>query len=62
MTGQRAADLSENVIKLAADLAPTIGPEDRRQLAMSRRDEIFRHLKGSRFASVWTSISSATAA
>ena len=47
------------LLKLAADLAPEIGAEDRRQMAMTRRDEIYRHLKGSRFSSVWTSISSA---
>lgn len=47
------------LLKLAGDLAPEMAAEDRRQLAMSKRDEIYRHLKGSRFQSVWTAISSA---
>ena len=47
------------LLKLAGDLAPEMAAEDRRQLAMGKRDEIYRHLKGSRFQSVWTAISSA---
>jgi hypothetical protein len=39
--------------KLIADLAPEMPRDKQRELAGKRRDEIFQHLKGTRFESTW---------
>lgn len=39
---------------LITSLSPTMPADQRRTLAQAKRDEIFRHLKGTRFEKTWT--------
>lgn len=43
------------MLKLLQTHAPQLPPEEHRRLALEGRDEVFTHLRGTRFESAWTS-------
>lgn len=40
--------------KVLQDHAPDLPPDERRKVALRTRDEVFQHLRGSRFETAWT--------
>lgn len=40
--------------KVLQDHAPNLPPDERRKVALRTRDEVFQHLRGSKFESAWT--------
>jgi hypothetical protein len=43
------------MLKLLQTHAPQLPPEEQRRLALEGRDEVFTHLRGTRFETAWTS-------
>lgn len=42
------------MMKLLQDHAPHLSPEEQRRIALEKRDQIFTHLRGTRFETAWT--------
>lgn len=42
------------LMKTLQDHAPHLSPEDQRKIALRHRDDVFTHLRGTRFESAWT--------
>jgi len=42
------------LLKVLQDHAPHLPPEEQRRIALEKRDQIFTHLRGTRFESAWT--------